>query len=123
MKTLGLVAALCICAVGYGQVQKLSFKEAVKIAIDNNVNLRQAKNTLGGFEADRRAAYGSLAPDVTGYLQAWRNDGNFFIQQEARVVNTVSDNLYGSIDADVMIFNGLKQCLEALSLKIILKHL
>ena len=94
---------------GYSQELKLTYKEAVRIALENNINLKQAENTLGGIEADRRAAYASLAPDLTGYLQGWRSDGNFFLQQTGEVVNTVTNNLYGSFDADIVIFNGLNR--------------
>jgi len=108
MKRLLIIAALLSPFAGNGQEKlSLSFKEAVKISLDNNVTIRQSQNTLGGFEADKRAAYASLAPDLTGFLQGWRSDGNFFLQQTGEVVNAVTDNVYGQLDADIVIFNGL----------------
>jgi outer membrane protein len=86
---------------------KLSYKEAVTIALESNVPLRQQNNNLTGIQANRTASYGSLAPNINAYGQGWRNDGNLFIEQEARVVNTVSDNIYGQLNAELLIFNGL----------------
>ena len=86
---------------------KLSYKEAVTIALENNVPLRQQNNNLTGIQANRTASYGSLAPNINAFGQGWRNDGNLFIEQEARVVNTTSDNIYGQLNAELLIFNGL----------------
>jgi outer membrane protein len=86
---------------------QLSYKEAVSIALENNVPLQQQRNNLSGIQANRSASYGSLAPDISAYGQGWRNDGNLFIEQEARVINTTSDNIYGQLNADLLLFNGL----------------
>jgi outer membrane protein len=105
---LGLIAIFFTCFQVFGQEgSKLSYKDAISIALENNVLLRQEQNNLGGIQANRTASYGSLAPNVNAVGQGWRNDGNFFIEQEARVVNTVSENLYGQLSADLLIFNGL----------------
>ena len=106
------VAGFCLLIFASVQVfaqeqYELTYKEAIAIALENNVLLGQQQNNLSGIQANRSASYGSLAPDVNAFGQGWRNDGNFFIEQEARVVNTVSENIFGQINADILLFNGL----------------
>ena len=87
----------------------LSFKEAVRIALDNNIGLKQERNNLKAIQADRISSYASLAPDIDAIGIAFRNDGNFFLAQTGEVVNTLSDNVYGSLDAGVTLFNGFSK--------------
>ena len=87
----------------------LSFKEAVRIALDNNIGLKQERNNLSAIQADRTSSYASLAPDIDAIGVAFRSDGNFFIEQTGKVVNTLSDNVFGSLDARVTFFNGFSK--------------
>jgi len=105
---------LIISMIGFGSVWaqeplNLSFKEAVRIALDNNIRLKQERNNLTTIQAVKTASYASLAPDLSASAIAFRSDGNFFIEQTGEVVNTISDKFRGSLDADVMIFNGLSK--------------
>ena len=85
----------------------LTFKEAVKIGLDNNVTLNQQKNQLNYTQTNKTSSLLQLGPSVDASLNAYRNDGNSFNQQEGRVVNGKIDYVNGSIDASIPIFNGL----------------
>jgi outer membrane protein len=85
----------------------LTFKEAVKIGLENNVVLNQQKNQLNYTQTNKTASLLQLGPSVDASLNAYRNDGNSFNQQEGRVVNGKIDYVNGSIDASIPIFNGL----------------
>lgn len=85
----------------------LTFKEAVKIGLENNVILNQQKNQLNYTQTNKTASLLQLGPSVDANLNAYRNDGNSFNQQEGRVVNGKIDYVNGSINANVPIFNGL----------------
>jgi len=105
---------LIIFMIGFGSVWAqepldLSFKEAVRIALNNNIRLKQERNNLTSFQAVKTASYASLAPDLSASATAFRNKGNFFIEQTAEVVNTVTNNFVGSLDGNVTIFNGLSK--------------
>jgi outer membrane protein len=86
---------------------KLTFKEAVKIGLENNVVLNQQKNQLNYTQTNKTASLLQLGPSVDANLNAYRNDGNSFNQQEGRVVNGKIDYVNGSINANIPVFNGL----------------
>ena len=87
----------------------LTFKEAVKIALKNNVLLQQTKNQRFANQADKMASIASLAPDVSAFTQARNGKGNQFIQQELRLVSIETNSVFGSVDVDMMLFNGFNR--------------
>ncbi len=110
MRRIGILL-LMICA---GQLAAqdnniLTFSEAVRIAIENNINLLTETNRLDVFQADKSSSYASMAPSVAVNGNYGRNDGNSFNQQEGRVVNGKLDFLNGSLNMDMTLFNGLRQ--------------
>src|SRR6187551_1824291 len=82
---------------------QLSYKEALKIAIKNNVTLNQEKNNLELSEGVRANRIAQLAPTINGTLTASRIHGNFFNNNEGQVMNGVTDQMNGSIDANMML--------------------
>ena len=93
-----------IAAVGQNT---LSFEEALNVALKNNVDLKTSQNNLKINKAQKKQSYFQLAPTASAFLQADRADGNFFIEQEARTVNQVSQNVFGVAEVNWNIFNGL----------------
>ena len=87
----------------------LSYQDAVKIALEQNVSLRTQKNDMKVVKAERNQSRGELAPIVSANVQGWRATGNTFIEQEARTINTTSDNLFGGLNANLNLFSGLSQ--------------
>ncbi len=90
-------------------VNVLTFDEAVKIALDNSVNLNTQRNNLQLSQAQKLAAYAGIAPSVNANASATRNDGNFLNTNTAQVVNGVTDNVNGSITASLNLFSGFYQ--------------
>ncbi|MBL3655613.1 TolC family protein [Fulvivirga sediminis] len=87
----------------------LSFKEAVNVALKNNNNLAKENNEMIYNQVQKASRIASLAPTVEGNASVRRTDGNSFNQQEGRVINGKVDYVYGSIDAEVVIFNGFNR--------------
>lgn len=87
----------------------LTFEEAVKIALDNSVNLNRERNNLHLSQAQRTSAFASLGPSVQANASASRNDGNYFNTNAGQVVNGVNDNISGSISASMNLFSGFYQ--------------
>lgn len=85
----------------------LSFKEAVKIGLQNNITLNQEENTLIATRTDKTSRWLQLGPIVSLNGNAGRNDGNSFNRQQGRVINGVLDFTNVSIDASMPLFNGL----------------
>lgn len=97
---------------GYSQQQQqvpatLSFKDAVKIGLENNLALNQQKNQLEYTQVSKTSSLLQLGPSVEANGSAYRNDGNSFNQNRGEVVNGVIDYVNGSINASMPVFNGL----------------
>lgn len=88
--------------------EKLSFREAVNIGLQNNVTFNQNKNTLGYTQVNKTSTLLQLGPSVRASANVYRNDGNSFNQQTGEVVNGTIDYVNGSLDADMPIFTGLR---------------
>jgi outer membrane protein len=86
---------------------KLTFKEAVKIGLDNNLNLNQQKNLLVASRVAKQSGMLGFGPTVNINGNAGRNDGNSFNQQRGAVVNGVLDFVNASVDASMPLFRGL----------------
>lgn len=84
----------------------LSFKDAVKIALKNNVTLLQQRNQLELSQMQKRSAIASIGPNVSLNGSATQFNGNSFNQQQGRVINGIRDNISGSFNADINLFNG-----------------
>ncbi len=74
-----LVFAIVFCLPGVGIVSaeafetnppelKLSLRDAIQAAIDNNVNVRLLKERIAGAQAQANTSFGALLPNVSGYV-------------------------------------------------------
>lgn len=101
-----LVSVVLLSTVAQAQ-QKLTFKEAVKIGLENNLNLNQQENNLVTNRVVKSAGTMAFVPTVSINGNAGRNDGNSFNQQQGQVVNGVVDFVGANINASVPLFTGL----------------
>jgi outer membrane protein len=88
-------------------VAKLSFKDAVKIGLENNVTLNQQKNQLAYTEVNKTSTLLQMAPSIDASVNAYRSEGNSFNQNEGKVVNGKIDYVNGSVNANMPVFNGM----------------
>jgi len=87
--------------------QVLTFKEAVKIGLENNLNLNQQENNLISSKVAKSAGMLAFGPSVSINGNAGRNDGNSFNQQQGQVVNGIVDFVGANLTASMPLFNGL----------------
>ncbi|MCK5467447.1 MAG: TolC family protein [Cyclobacteriaceae bacterium] len=92
-----------------GQDMDLTYEEAVKIALEQNVGLRMQENQMDVIRAEKAQSRGEMAPSISANLRGYRANGNTFLEQEARTINTTSDNLSASVNANLNIFSGFSQ--------------
>ena len=92
-----------------GQDMDLTYEEAVKIALEQNVDLRMQENQMDVIRAEKAQSRGEMAPSISANLRGYRANGNTFLEQEARTINTTSDNLSASVNANLNIFSGFSQ--------------
>jgi len=101
---------LATFTVNAQEVSQLTFSQAVKIALENNISLKQQQNQQFVNQAQKSSSMASVAPQVSAFAQAWNVQGNQFIEQEARVVNDAqTTNFYGTVDANMILFNGFNR--------------
>src|SRR5687768_980713 len=85
----------------------LTFREAIDIALRNNVTLNQQKNNLEQSQVNRTFRAGQLGPQATINANVGRSSGNNWIQQEGRVVNATVYGASATLNVNMPIFNGL----------------
>jgi len=89
--------------------QTLTFKNAVKMGLENNVQLNQQKNQLVSTKVNRTAAMLQMGPGVSANGNLGRTDGNSFNQQAGEVVNGQIDFVTGGLSASMPVFNAFSQ--------------
>lgn len=110
MKRIIFSGIFCL-AVLIGRAQqpstaKLTFKDAVKIGLQNNVTLNQQKNQLQYTQINKTSTLLQMGPSVQASADFYRTDGNSFNQNEGRVVNGVIDYIGGNASASMPVFGG-----------------
>ena len=90
-------------------VAKLTFKDAVKIGLQNNVLLNQQKNQLAYTQVNKTASLLQLAPSIDASANAYRNDGNSFNPNEGKVVNGKTDYINASIECQHSGFHRIER--------------
>ncbi len=90
--------------------QTLTLQDAIKSAIDKNEDIAIQENNLEMALFKVKEAYAGLLPTVEGYGQFKKRKGGQFIEQQAQFVkDALTDNFYGSIDANLTLFNGFNK--------------
>lgn len=85
----------------------LTFKEAVELAIKNNVTLNTQRNNLFQNKVNRTYRFAQLGPQASINGTLYRSNGNRFIQQEGKVVNATVSGAQVNLGVTQPIFNGL----------------
>ncbi len=85
----------------------LTFREAIDIALKNNVTLNQQKNNLEQAQVNRTYRAGQLGPQAAINGNIGQSSGNNFIQQTGEVVNATFYTSSASLGVQMPLFNGL----------------
>jgi outer membrane protein len=110
MKQFVLLAIILVAYPVVGQdaasSRKLTFEEAMSVALKNNITLGQQRNQLEASQMQKTTSFMAAAPSVNinGFAQQF--NGNSFNQQQGGVVNGVRDAINGSLDVSMPLFNG-----------------
>ncbi|MGB5927550.1 MAG: TolC family protein [Cyclobacteriaceae bacterium] len=79
------------------------------MALQKNLDLKRERNNKIQSKAEFSQSKFDLIPDVNAFTQGTRNNGNNFIPQLGRLVNETVYSAYSEINAEGIIFNGLRQ--------------
>jgi outer membrane protein len=113
MKRIALsIIVLCVTVAAFSQGRgplQLTYKEAVKMALQNNVTLKQQKNFLVARQVQRNASIAALGPNL--YIQGGgsRNIGQQPNPENGNLENLTVENFGTSINAVITVFNGFQR--------------
>ncbi len=94
------------------QDMALTYEEAVKIALEQNVALRTQQNQMMIVKAEKDQSRGEMAPTVSAGLRGFQSNGNTQVQEpdgQVRFENRISNNISGSLNANINLFSGFSQ--------------
>jgi outer membrane protein len=105
-----LVAALVALAasgvVGAQNARIITFKEAIGIALEQNITVRQAQNAAALGKVGVSEARSQFQPDLRFSTTGAQNYGRNFDQTEGRIVNQSTRSLSLGVNSGVTVFDG-----------------
>lgn len=87
---------------------RITFDEALQLALRQNVTIRQARNTIESSEASVRQARMQFVPNLSFSTSTSTNVGRNFDQNEGRIINQTSQSLSAGVSSGVTLFNGFR---------------
>jgi len=84
----------------------ISFRDAVKIALDQNTTLRQAQNATQQDQVAIEDARNQFLPDLSASSGTSHNFGRDFDEGEGRVINSDTQSFTVGVNSGVTLFNG-----------------
>lgn len=104
-----LVLALLVSVSTFAQGKKWTLTECVNHAIENNISVKRAQNTLLLNEQDIKAAKGQFLPSVSGRTGGSVSIGSGFDPvSNQRINNQVTNSFSYGISVNQTIFNGFR---------------
>ena len=100
----GLIAARPLATQ---EARRITFDEAIRIALKQNSELRRAKNetALDGIAVRQQRI--QFLPDLQLTTQGAQNYGRNFSESEGRVIDQTTQSLNMGVSSSVVLFNGL----------------
>jgi outer membrane protein len=96
----------------------ISFKEAIRIALEQNVTVRAAQNSAALGEVGVSEATGQFLPNLTLNTTGARNFGRSFDQQAGAVVSQTTKSLSLGVNSGVVLFDGFGNIAQLKSAKL-----
>lgn len=94
------------------EARTISLQEAIDIALENNYQLKQAKNNLELSNESIKSEYADFAPSVSSSLNGSRSTGQQFIADRLSepglnpFVDVTSQSISGRLSASITVFDG-----------------
>ncbi len=90
------------------QAQEISLQEAIDIALENNYQLKVARNNVELSDNQVRSEKADYLPSVNASLSGGRSIGRTFNQDIGQIVTETTNDFSGNINADLPIFSGFE---------------
>lgn len=90
------------------QAQTITYEEALRLALQRNVALRQSENTAASDAVSVKQARMALLPDLRLTTQGSQTYGRNFNQTDGALVNTSQQTMNAGLASSVTLFDGMK---------------
>jgi outer membrane protein len=103
-------ALVMICNIASAQdttKSVLTYEEAVKIGLKNNLTLNQQKNNLYFSQVQKNQSMAAFLPSVNAFGQYRHSEGTQPNPANGDLVDDQQDNVNASVQANMIVFNGL----------------
>src|SRR6476646_7182890 len=87
---------------------KITFEQAVQIALDKNITLAQAQNAVASSDASVRGAKLSFLPNLQLNTSGAQTYGRNFSETTGDVLNHNNQSVNAGISSSVTLFNGMQ---------------
>lgn len=104
--TAALVIGAAAPVVAQQTPQRIEFKDAVAMALQNNVSVRQAQNASDLSDATVKQQKQQLLPDLRLSVSGSENVGRSFNQSEGSVVDQQSQAMSSGLSSSLTLFDG-----------------
>ncbi|MTI87997.1 MAG: TolC family protein [Balneolaceae bacterium] len=84
----------------------ITLQEAIEIALENNYQLKQAKNNLDLADKQITSEYADFLPNISSSLSYGKTAGQQFIQDQVSFSDVTSASASGRISASISLFDG-----------------
>ncbi len=86
--------------------RQISLQEAVNLVLENNIDIRRARNNMERSEIDVRRATGAFLPNLNATTSANRTTGRQFNQSTLDFDSFTQNTISGQVSTNVPIFTG-----------------
>ncbi len=112
----GVAALLALCAllaapaarVGAQEVRTITYAEALQLAVQRNVDYRQAQSAAASDAVAVAQAKRNLLPDLRFTTQGTQNYGRNFNQNDGQIVNQSTQSMNAGVSSSLTVFDGLR---------------
>jgi len=105
---IALIFCVFISGNSFTQPQYLTYEDAIRIALENNITIKQQQNNLKLSQAEKRQSTTNFLPGVGANGRGYRTDGRQWSNEESAMVNTTINRASYSIGSNLTVFNGFK---------------
>lgn len=88
------------------EVEKITLQQAVDLALQNNLQIKQAQYQSSISEEGLKQSKFEMYPNLISSASANRQFGLFFDNQTGRLINSSVDQVSGRLNSNVLLFNG-----------------
>ncbi len=104
-----LIAVILILSVNVNAQQKLTHRDAVKIALEKNVTLNQQKNNLYSSQVQRNQNIAAFLPAVNLRGTAQRTSGLQQSRDGGDLIDVTVEEVFANLNAELVLFNGMNR--------------